>query len=101
MRTFLSNWNKLQTTDVIAWPKESRSLLDTIYNNGGAKVKDDYVDASAITIQTQIHKASIQLTTLLNSTFNPQQELQFSEVLEELRQTFELTGNYPRTSELE
>jgi hypothetical protein len=44
--------NKLQTIDVIAWSKESRSLLNTIYNTGEAKIKDDYVTASAITNQS-------------------------------------------------
>jgi hypothetical protein len=61
--------NKLQTIDVIAWSKESRSLLDTIYNTGGAKIKDAYVTSSATTIQSQIHKAGIRLAAILNSTF--------------------------------
>jgi hypothetical protein len=59
----------LQTINIIAWSKESRSLLDTIYNTGGAKIKDDYVTASAITIQSQIQKAGIRLAAILNSTF--------------------------------
>lgn len=61
--------NKLQTIDVIAWSKESRSLLDTIYNTGGAKIKDNYVTTSAITIQSQIQKAGIRLASILNSAF--------------------------------
>lgn len=65
----LKEINKLQTIDVIAWSKESRSLLDTIYNNDGAKIKDDYVTASAITIQSQIQKAGIRLAAILNSAF--------------------------------
>jgi hypothetical protein len=59
----------LQTIDVITWPKESRSLLDTIYNTGGTKIKDEYVHASAITIQSKIQKAGIRLTAVLNSAF--------------------------------
>jgi hypothetical protein len=61
--------NKLQTIDVIAWSKESRNLLDTIYNTEGAKIKDAYVTSSAITIQSQIHKAGIRLAAILNSAF--------------------------------
>jgi hypothetical protein len=65
----LKEMNKLQTIDVIAWSKESRSLLDTIYNTGGAKIKDNYVDASVITIQSQIQKAGIRLAAILSSVF--------------------------------
>jgi hypothetical protein len=61
--------NKLQTIDVIAWSKESRSLLDTIYNTGGAKIKDDYVSASAVIIEAQIQKAGIRLASILEKTF--------------------------------
>jgi hypothetical protein len=61
--------NKLQTIDVIVWSKESRSLLDSIYNTGGTKIKDDYVDASAVTIESQIQKAGIRLAAILNSSF--------------------------------
>jgi hypothetical protein len=61
--------NKLQVIDIIAWSKESRNLLNTIYNTGGAKIKDDYVTSSAITIQSQIQKAGIRLAAILNSTF--------------------------------
>jgi hypothetical protein len=64
--------NKLQTIDVIAWSKESRSLLDSIYNTGGSKIKEDYVNASATTIQSQIQKAGIRLAAILNSAFKPQ-----------------------------
>jgi hypothetical protein len=61
--------NKLQTIDVIAWSKESRSLLDTIYNTGGAKIKDDYVTAGATTIESQIQKAGIRLASTLQKVF--------------------------------
>ena len=61
--------NKLKTIDVIAWSKESRSLLDSIYNTGGAKIKDDYVTASAITIEAQIQKAGIRLAAILQKAF--------------------------------
>jgi hypothetical protein len=61
--------SKLQTIDVIAWSKESRSLLDSIYNTGGTKIKDDYVDASAVTIESQIQKAGIRLAAILNTYF--------------------------------
>jgi hypothetical protein len=61
--------NKLQIIDVIAWSKESRSLLDSIYNTGGAKIKDDYVIAGAVTIEAQIQKAGIRLAAILNATF--------------------------------
>ncbi|MBF4473057.1 S1/P1 nuclease [Flavobacterium sp. HJJ] len=61
--------NKLQTIDVIAWSKESRSLLDSVYNMRGAKVKDDYVRASAVIIQAQIQKAGIRLAAILNTSF--------------------------------
>ncbi|MDR6843337.1 S1/P1 nuclease [Flavobacterium granuli] len=57
---------KVATT---GWSKESRSLLDTIYNTGGANIKDSYVDASAITIESQIPKAGIRLAAILNSSF--------------------------------
>jgi len=67
---FSSNeMNKLQTIDIIAWSKESRSLLDAIYNTGGAKIKDDYVAASAITIESQIQKAGIRLSAILKKAF--------------------------------
>jgi hypothetical protein len=61
--------NKLQTIDVIAWSKESRSLLDSIYNTEGAKIKDSYIDASAITIESQIQKAGIRLASILQKVF--------------------------------
>ncbi|WP_281228069.1 S1/P1 nuclease [Flavobacterium aquiphilum] len=61
--------NNLQTIDVIAWSKESRSLLDPIYNTGGAKIKEEYIITSAKTIESQIQKAGIRLASILQKVF--------------------------------
>lgn len=57
--------SNLQTIDVIAWSKESRNLLDTVYNTGGPKIKEDYVIASSKIIESQIQKAGIRLAAIL------------------------------------
>jgi hypothetical protein len=52
-------------------------------------------------LQLKFFLTSIQLTTILNSCSNPQQELQFNEVLEELGQNLEVSSNSSRSEDLE
>lgn len=61
--------NNLKTIDVVAWSKESRSLLDTVYNTGGTKIKEDYVISSAKIIESQIQIAGIRLAAILQKSF--------------------------------
>ncbi|MBF4485764.1 S1/P1 nuclease [Flavobacterium sp. CSZ] len=62
--------NNLKTIDVVGWSKESRSLLDTVYNTGGTKIKEDYVISSAKIIESQIQKAGIRLASILQKSFH-------------------------------
>lgn len=64
-----SEMNNLQKIDVLAWSKESRNLLDFVYNTGGAKIKEDYVVASSKIIESQIQKAGIRLSAILQKAF--------------------------------
>lgn len=64
-----SEMNNLQKIDVLSWSKESRNLLDTVYNTGGAKIKQDYVIASSKIIESQIQKAGIRLASILEEAF--------------------------------
>lgn len=61
--------NNLKTIDIIAWSKESRKLLDTVYNTGGTKIKEEYVIASSKIIESQIQKAGIRLASILEKAF--------------------------------
>jgi hypothetical protein len=60
---------KIKKINVIKWSSESRNLLDQIYNTGGNKINDDYVNRNAVLIETQILKAGIRLASVLNDVF--------------------------------
>jgi len=60
---------KIKKINVIKWSIESRNLLDQIYNTGGNKVNDEYVNKNAALIATQIHKAGIRLASVLKEVF--------------------------------
>ena len=60
---------KIKKIKVINWSMESRSLLDPIYNTGGNKISDEYVNKNAALIETQIHKAGIRLASVLKEVF--------------------------------
>lgn len=66
---FSPEMNNLKTIDVLAWSKESRNLLDSVYNTGGAKIKEDYVLAGSKIIESQIQKAGIRLAAILQKAF--------------------------------
>jgi hypothetical protein len=59
----------LQEINVVNWAKDSRSYLATIYNTGGNKITDEYVDSSVPIIENQILKAGIRLAGVLNAVF--------------------------------
>jgi len=60
---------KIKKINVINWSIESRNLLDQIYNTGGNKVNDEYVNKNAALIETQILKAGIRLASVLKEVF--------------------------------
>ena len=60
---------KIKKINVIKWSSESRILLDQIYNTGGNKINDEYVNRNAALIETQILKAGIRLAGVLNDVF--------------------------------
>lgn len=60
---------KIRKINVIKWSVESRKLLEPIYNTGGNKVDDEYVNRNAALIATQIHKAGIRLASVLKEVF--------------------------------
>lgn len=59
----------LQKIDVVNWATDSRTYLEPIYNTGGNKINDEYVDSSVPIIENQILKAGIRLAGVLNSVF--------------------------------
>lgn len=59
----------LQKIDVLNWAADSRTYLEPIYNTGGNKINDEYVDSSVPIIENQILKAGIRLAGVLNSVF--------------------------------
>jgi hypothetical protein len=59
----------LQEINVVHWATESRSYLPQIYNTGGNKINDEYVDSSVPVIENQILKAGIRLAGVLNEVF--------------------------------
>jgi len=60
---------KIKKINVIKWSIESRNLLNKIYNTGGNKVNDEYVNKNAALIETQILKAGIRLASVLKEVF--------------------------------
>jgi hypothetical protein len=60
---------KIKKINVIKWSTESRNLLDQIYNTGGNKINDEYVDACVPIIENQILKSGIRLAGVLNEVF--------------------------------
>jgi hypothetical protein len=60
---------KMKKINVIQWSKESRNLLDPIYNTGGITISDEYATTNAKLIETQIHKAGIRLAAVLQQAF--------------------------------
>jgi hypothetical protein len=59
----------LQEINVVHWATDSRSYLGPIYNTGGNKINDEYVDSSVPVIENQILKAGIRLAGVLNEVF--------------------------------
>jgi len=59
----------IQQINVVLWSVESRGLLDQIYNTGGNKVSDEYVNTNAVLIENQILKAGIRLAAVLKEVF--------------------------------
>lgn len=60
---------KVKKINVIKWSIESRNLLGQIYNTGGNKINEEYVDSSVPLIENQILKAGIRLAGVLNDVF--------------------------------
>lgn len=60
---------KLKKINVVNWSKESRSYLDQIYNTGGNKISDEYVNENTKLIENQILKAGIRLAAVLKVIF--------------------------------
>ncbi len=60
---------KIQKINVLHWSKESRSYLEQIYNTGGDKVSDEYVNGNTIIIENQILKAGIRLASVIKKVF--------------------------------
>ena len=59
----------IKKPDVIAWMKDSRSLLDKCYDFKGNKIDDGYVNANYTLIEKQILKAGIRLAAVLENDF--------------------------------
>jgi hypothetical protein len=60
---------KLNKIKILNWAKESRTLLDPIYNTGGNQITEEYASKNALVIESQIHKAGIRLAAVLKTVF--------------------------------
>ena len=60
---------KIKKINVIHWSKESRNLLEPIYNTGGDTISEEYATTNAKLIESQIHKAGIRLAAVLEQAF--------------------------------
>jgi len=54
---------------VVSWGNDSRNLLDRIYKINENNPSEEYIDSSAILIQTQIFKAGVRLAAVLKQAF--------------------------------
>lgn len=59
----------IQYINVSEWATQSRSNLNEIYNFNGHNIQDEYVNANAIIIKTQLLKAGLRLASVLNEVF--------------------------------
>jgi hypothetical protein len=61
--------NDFQTIDVLTWATQSRSYLDSIYNFEGHKLSEEYIDANALIIKSELFKAGLRLAAVLKEVF--------------------------------
>ena len=61
--------NDIQKIDLMNWMKQSRSLLDTVYNFENNFIDQNYVDTNSIIIEKQILKAGLRLAAILKQDF--------------------------------
>ena len=61
--------NKFEKINVMDWMKQSRSLLDSVYNFKDALIDQDYIDRNAILIEKQILIGGLRLAAVLRETF--------------------------------
>ncbi len=59
----------LKSINVIRWSRESRKLLEPIYEFKGDSPSDEYVNQNVVLIESQILKGGIRLASVLESIF--------------------------------
>jgi hypothetical protein len=59
----------IQKLDVLDWFRDSRSLLDTVYDFKNNLIDDNYVNNNAIVIEKQLLKAGLRLAAVLKEVF--------------------------------
>jgi len=64
-----SELDKIKEINVVSWGNDSRNLLDRIYKINENNPSEEYIDSSAILIQTQIFKAGVRLAAVLKQAF--------------------------------
>lgn len=60
---------EIEKTNVLGWMNESRALLPGLYNTGGNKIDQKYVDANAPLVELQLIKAGLRLAAILKAYF--------------------------------
>jgi len=58
------------TINVLKWMRESRSLLDSVYNFKDNTIPPAYEDANAVIVQKQLLFAGLRLASILKEVFN-------------------------------
>jgi hypothetical protein len=60
---------QIQKIDIMEWMKQSRSLLDTVYNIQGGFIDQDYVDRNSRVIEKQLLIGGLRLAAVLKESF--------------------------------
>lgn len=61
--------DSLTAIDFVAWMKDSRSLLDEVYNFPDFTLSEAYLQKNKLVVQRQLLKAGLRLALLLNKLF--------------------------------
>lgn len=68
--------------DFLSWMKESRSLLDQVYDFPGFILDDAYLSKNKLVVEKQLLKAGLRLAMVLNKLFSsPAATIDFKEVI--------------------
>ena len=69
IKEIIQEIKEIEKINLMSWMKQSRSLLDSVYNFQDGFIDQNYVDRNTIVIEKQILIAGLRLASVLRETF--------------------------------